>query len=212
MADDLTLLQRWRNGDRAAGEALVRKHYRPICEYLLSEVHGNADLAGELTQQVFEVAVTNRDDIVTNFRAYLKGVARYKLWAHFRRRPASSDDPTPAPSQLADPGRGAFSVLLEQDNAKLLVRVLRSLSIEEQAYLMWYYADKLTQAQIAEQVGLSASQVNGRITRAREKLRRQLEELSHSAAQRGSLDKGFDTWMMSLRRRVAEGDGKHQSE
>lgn len=31
--DDLTLLQRWRDGDKAVGEVLVRRHYRALRDY-----------------------------------------------------------------------------------------------------------------------------------------------------------------------------------
>ncbi|MCA9710358.1 MAG: hypothetical protein KDK70_31250, partial [Myxococcales bacterium] len=80
MADELDLLQRWRDGNKAAGEALARAHYREIFERLRRELRGDAELAAELTQQVFEVAVSNREDIVTDFRRYLHGTARFKLW------------------------------------------------------------------------------------------------------------------------------------
>ncbi len=107
---------------------------------------------------------------------------------------------------MIDPGHGAFSVMLKKEDAKLLVRALQALSVEEQAYLMWSYADKLSHPEIAQRVGLTTSQVNGRIHRAREKLRRTLVQLSRSTDQQGSIGKGFDTWMMSLRRRVDEDD------
>jgi RNA polymerase sigma factor (sigma-70 family) len=198
--DDLALLQRWRDGDKSAGEALVRAHYRAIFGRLRKTLGGNAELAAELTQQVFLVVVTNREDIVTDFGRYLHGTVRFKLWEHFRRQSASAA----APSQLIDPGHGAFSVLLEHEDASLLVEALQSLSVDEQAYLMWYFADKLTQPEIAERVGLSASQINGRIHRAKDKLRQRLEELSRTPAQRGALQKGFDTWVVSLRRRMQD--------
>lgn len=71
---------------------------------------------------------------------------------------------------------------------------------------MWTYANKLAPAELAARVGLAVSQVNARITRAREKLRRRLEDLSPSPEQRSSIDKGFDTWMFSLRHRVDDSD------
>ena len=66
---------------------------------------------------------------------------------------------------------------------------------------MWAYADGVTQREIGERLGLSKQQVNGRIDRAREKLRRCLEELAESSDQRASVTSGFETWVASLRRR-----------
>ena len=89
--------------------------------------------------------------------------------------------------------------------ARLIARPTASLSIEAQSYIMWSYVDGLTHPEIAARVGLATSQINGRITRAREKLRKRLEELCSSPEQRTSIDKGFDTWVISLRRRIGEG-------
>lgn len=203
-ADDLTLLERWRSGDRAAGEALVTKHYRELHGWLSTQLNGNKDLAADLMQQTVEVAVRKHKDIVTDFRAYLYGIAGFKLKAHLRRRPPPDDGSSP--SQLIDPANGAYSVLRDVGDAKLLAKALRSLSIEAQSYIMWSYVDGLTHPEIAARVGLATSQINGRITRAREKLRKRLEELCSSPEQRTSIDKGFDTWVISLRRRIGEGD------
>lgn len=203
--DDLQLLERWRSGDSSAGEALARAYYREIFERLRRGLRGNAELAAEQTQQVFEIAVSHRGDIVTDFRRYLHGVARFKLWEYVRRQ-RTNGQVSPQLSRMIDPSHGAFSVLVRDEDARLLVRALLSLSVEEQAYLMWAYADKLTHREIAERVGLTAAQINGRIFRAKEKLRRQLEKFSRSMEQRSSIDKGFNTWMVSLRRRVEDDD------
>lgn len=203
MSDDLELLQRWRDGDRSAGEALARAHYREIFERIRKEVRGNAQTAADIAQQVFEVAVSKRDDIVTDFRRYLHGVTRFKLWEHFeKKRPATSEDEVGL-SQLLDPGHGAYSILGKADDAEKLVQALRSLSTEEQAYIMWYYADRLTHPEIAERVGLKTSQVTGRIHRARDKLRRKVESLGRGPDPDDTPPGGgFQTWMQSLRRRL----------
>ena len=52
--------------------------------------------------------------------------------------------------------------------------------------------------------------MNGRIFRAREKFRQRLEELSCSPEQRGSIDKGFDTWVISLRRRIDDDEAEDE--
>lgn len=201
--DDLQLLRRWRSGDSTAGEALARAYYREIFERLRRGLRGNAELAAEQTQQVFEIAVGHREDIVTDFRRYLHGVARFKLW-EFVRRQRHNGQLALQFSRMIDPSHGAFSVMVRDEDARLLVRALLSLPVEEQAYLMWAYADKQTHREIAERVGLTAAQINGRIFRAKDKLRRQLEQLSRSVEQRSSIDKGFNTWMISLRRRVED--------
>lgn len=199
---DLDLLLRWREGDRAAGQQLLRAHYHAIFDRVLRAVR-NDDLAADITQQVFEVAVTKREDIVQDFARYLHGITRFTLWRYYRSKRGPAD---PSVSTLEDPSHGLSSVLTKQEDAQLLVQALSSLSVEEQVYLLWAYADRLTQPEIAERVGLTAPQINGRIHRARDKLRERMAEMARSPAQRDSLTKGFETWMVSLRRRADDED------
>lgn len=198
MADDLGLLERWRDGDAEAGEALIRGHYPAVYKQILAQVGGATDLAADLTQSVFEVVLDKRDDIVEHVGAYLRGIARRKVLGHFRRRAAKEADPQI--SRLVESAVGAVSRLAKAEDARLLTRALRSLPIEEQLYLVWIYAEGLSQLEIAERVGLSRAQINGRIDRARGKLRRRLEELAAGSEQRASISMGFDTWVASLRR------------
>lgn len=202
MAGDLELLRRWRNGEGEAGEALIRAHYPAVYKQILAQVNGATDLAADLTQTVFEVVLDKRDDIVENVGAYLRGIARRKVLGHFRRQVGKEADPFV--SRLIESTVGAVSRLARAEDASLLTRALRSLSVEDQLYLVWTYAEGLSQNEIAERVGLSRAQVNGRIDRARGKLRRRLEELAESSEQRASVSMGFDTWVASLQRSVSD--------
>jgi RNA polymerase sigma-70 factor (ECF subfamily) len=198
VAEDLGLLRRWRDGDAEAGEALIRAHYPVVYKQILAQVGGAADLAADLTQSVFEVVLDKRDDIVENVAAYVRGIARRKVLGHLRRWADKQADPEV--SRLVESTVGAVSRLAKIEDAQLLTRALRSLSLEDQLYLLWTYAEELSQQQIAERVGLGRAQVNGRIDRARGRLRRRLEELAASQEQRASISMGFDTWVTSLRR------------
>jgi RNA polymerase sigma factor (sigma-70 family) len=202
MSDDLELLARWREGDDEAGETLIRAHYTSIFGDIRSKVNGDADLAAELTQRVFELLLHKRDEIIQNVRAYLKGIARRKVIEHFRTRRAPTDASDVA--ELPTPGDGVATLLGRRQDTALLARALRSLPEDEQRLLLWAYADGLTQRAIGERLGLSKQQVNGRIDRVRDKLRRCLEALAESSEQRASIASGFETWIASLRRRVAD--------
>jgi RNA polymerase sigma factor (sigma-70 family) len=203
MSDDLERLARWREGDDEAGEELIRTHYTAVFGQIRAKVDGDADLASELTQRVFEVLLHKRDEIIQNVGAYLHGIARRKVIEHYRDRPTVSED---AISQVPTPDDGAATLLGRRQDAALLARALRSLPEEDQRLLLWAYADGLTQRAIGERLGLSKQQVNGRIDRARDKLRRCLEALAESAEQRASVTSGFETWVASMRRRVEGGE------
>jgi RNA polymerase sigma factor (sigma-70 family) len=203
MPEDLELLARWRDGDDEAGEALIRAHYTKVFAQIRTKVNGDADLASELTQRVFELLLHKRDEIVQNVGAYLHGIARRKVIEHYRGRSTAGEGEV---SQVPTPGDGAATLLGRRQDAALLTRALRSLPEEDQRLLLWAYADELTQRAIGERLGLNKQQVNGRIDRAREKLRRCLEALAESAEQRASVASGFETWVASLRRRVGSGE------
>jgi len=201
MPDELELLARWREGDDAAGEALIRAHYTDVFGEIRAKVNGDADLASELTQRVFEVLLHKRDEAIQHVGAYLRGIARRKIIEHFRGRRLESDDASEV-ANMPTPGDGVATLLSRRQDTALLARALRSLPEDDQRLLMWAYADGLTQKAIGERLGLSKQQVNGRIDRARDKLRRCLEELAESAEQRASVASGFETWVASLRRRL----------
>lgn len=200
MRDDLDLLARWREGDDAAGEALIRAHYTDVFGEIRAKVDFDADLASELTQRVFEVLLHKRDEAIGHVGAYLRGIAKRKLSEHFRGRRIMDDEDEAA--ELPNPGDGVATLLSHQQDTALLARALRSLPEDDQRLLLWAYADGLTQKAIGERLGLSKQQVNGRIDRARDKLRRCLEQLAESAEQRASVTSGFETWVASLRQRL----------
>ena len=200
-SEDLELLARWREGDDAAGEALIRSHYNPVFAQIRVQVNGDADLAAELTQAVFEVLLHKRDEIVENVGAYVRGIARRKLIEHFRGERGASDDDEQV-SQIPDTRDGISTLLGRREDVALLARALRLLPDDDQCLLLWHYADGLTQRAIGERLGLGKQQVNGRIDRARDKLRRRLEELAESGEQLASVTEGFDTWVRSLRQRL----------
>src|SRR5687767_1627656 len=50
--DDAELVERWRRGERAAFEALVRRWQQPIGRFLF-RLTGRAETAGDLCQEVF---------------------------------------------------------------------------------------------------------------------------------------------------------------
>lgn len=199
MGDDIDLLRRWRGGDHESGEALIRTHYPAIFRLVLRHVSGSTDLAADLTQSVFEIVLDKHDDDVRHVGAYLRGIAKNKVLEHFRRR--GNQEMDPSVSRLLESAVGVFSVLARQDDAKLLTRALRTLPIEDQQYLLWAHVDGLSQLEIAERMGLTRAQVNGRIDRARGKLRRALEELAESSRQRSVIQEEFDAWVRSLHRR-----------
>lgn len=190
------LLEQWLGGDKAAGEALARRYYPSIQKFLARRL--GPQTAADLAQEVILAVVEKKDSLadIQSIKGYLIGVARFKLFAYLRAQERAPDE---LESQV-DPVSGASSLLGEKEDRVLLLRALRTLSVEDQQYLMWFHADGLTQREIADLVGRTEPHVRGRIHRARMKLKEKLEALSRTHQQRRQIEDGFEHWLSTLRR------------
>jgi RNA polymerase sigma-70 factor (ECF subfamily) len=202
--DDMTLLHRWRDGDLRAGDALIRRHYAYALGIARRRLARDDD-AIEATQNAMAVLVQKRDAIESDFRAYLAKVVYFSVLTQSGRREHQPLAEEPAASE---PVRGAASELAGREEEKLMVKALRSLSVEDQ--LVFYYdcvGDK-TRTEIAELLGLPGEQIYKRVHRAKERLRKQLESFRDSPVRQSTLG-GFETWLASVHRKApgASGDG-----
>lgn len=190
--DDLVLLRRWREEDRAAGDALIRRHYAFAARLAAKLLDGDGDGAQEVCQHAFETLLHKRDEIEVSVRGYLRRVVMLTVLSFRRRRAA-----TGGTSELSARDRGAESMVAQREELALMVKALRRLSLEEQLLLALAYCDDKTQQEIAESLELGPAQCNMRIYRARRRLRRHLEAFRESPARSSTLG-GFDTWLASV--------------
>jgi RNA polymerase sigma-70 factor (ECF subfamily) len=197
--DDMTLLQRWRGGDLQAGDALIRRHYRYALGIARKRLVRDDD-AVEATQHAMTVVVQRRDEIDTDFRKYLSKVVYFSVLTQTKRHahdPLGRDEGGGA----ATPARGAATAVAQKEEEKLVVKALRSLSIDDQ--LVFYYdcvGDK-TRGELAELLGVSEKQIYKRVHRAKERLRERLESYRDSPARQSTLG-GLETWLASVHRKA----------
>jgi DNA-directed RNA polymerase specialized sigma24 family protein len=87
---DFDLLDRWRAGERAAGEELCRRYFDGLCGFFATKCGADA---GELAQRTMLASVRARDPGErSSFRAYLFMLARDELYRHLQRRRAARLD------------------------------------------------------------------------------------------------------------------------
>lgn len=196
--DDLSLLHRWRADDRVAGDTLIQRHYAFAYRLALKLLGGDTDGAQEVCQRAFETLLHKRDEIETNVKGYLRRVVTLKVLSFRRRRQAEGGT-----SELEAVDRGVESQLAQREEIKLMVKALRSLSLEDQLLLAFAYGDEKTQREIAESLELGAAQCNTKLYRARQRLKARLEELRASAVRESTLG-GFETWLASVHGRAPE--------
>ena len=84
-ADEHALLEAWRAGDAAAGEALFERHFDAIYEFFASKL--TIDV-GDLVQRTFLGCVEARGRFrgECSFRTFLYAIARLELYGYFLSR------------------------------------------------------------------------------------------------------------------------------
>lgn len=171
---DLALLQRWRDGDENAGQALVARHFQALYRFFANKCAGDTD---ELVQSTLLAAVRARDQFRADasFRTYLFTIARHKLYRHLRDLKAGRQvdfSITSVAELITTPG-----TQLDRDAAqRRLTAAMRELSVEHQTLLELYYWEDLEVAELAEIFDARPATVRTWLFRARGLLR---EKLGH---------------------------------
>jgi len=179
MADDAELLQRWRDGDAAAGNQLFQRCFVPIYRFFVNKTRSLADTE-ELTQNTFVALISARDSFLgkSSFLTYALGIANNTLKHYYRGLSRSATEGDPLTSSIVALGAGAQTQLECAEVQQLLLVALREIPAEFQIVLELYYVEALDPGAIGEALGVPANTVRSRIQRGREHLRDKLEELS----------------------------------
>lgn len=177
-ADDQALLARWKDGNSAAGEALIGRHYDSIVRFFQTKASRDVD---DLVQRTFlrcsEGIARYRGD--GSFRAFLFGVARNLLLELYRgrRRQADNVDPDFGVSSVRDLDPGASTAFARREEQRVMVEALQHIPLELQVALELYYWEELSVGELAEALDIPAGTVKSRLFRARKLLKEQMERL-----------------------------------
>ncbi|WP_170135448.1 RNA polymerase sigma factor [Nannocystis exedens] len=171
-ASDEARLHAWIDGDAAAGNQLVKRHYRRILLFFHSKV--GPELGRDLTQATFETLCANK----VNFRGeasvltYLFGIARWKLVHHVRKQRLHGErfEPLEHSAELPDVDRSITSLFMGRQRETLLVRALRSLPLDDQLVLELKEYEGMTSRQLAEVFEVGRDTMSSRINYARQRL------------------------------------------
>ncbi|MCH9683684.1 MAG: sigma-70 family RNA polymerase sigma factor [Deltaproteobacteria bacterium] len=199
MSDDLTLLAAWREGDAAAGRTLVERHFSSMYRFFANKVAGDVD---DLIQDTFLACVENRDRLrgEAGFRGYLFGIARNKLFRHWRdRRPGSPQDLSV--SRLIDSQMTPAHAIAQGQEQRLLLRCLRLLPLQLQILLEMAYFEGLTDREVAAVVELPVGTVKSKLRKGRQLLHEHMTA-NANAELVASTHRGFDDWCQSIRRQL----------
>jgi RNA polymerase sigma-70 factor (ECF subfamily) len=136
---------------------------------------GERELAEDVTQEVWLRAVRDwrRTGLPDNPLAWLTTVAHNLILNHFRRREGVSLDSVSPAEVLAAVEDNTVSDSAEI--ASVVSHALTQLPTAEARLLEAFHYDRFKVSQLAESYGISERAVEGRLRRARERLRRTLE-------------------------------------
>jgi len=160
---------------RLANEANIREIYQATIDglygFVVRRCDGDRDLAEDITQESWLRAVRawHAGGIPDVPAAWLTTVARNLLANHFRRPPFEAFDDTIATPPTDDAGD------VSEARHTLVSRALARLSMPHRRLLQAFHFEKRHVADIAAEQGLSERAVEGRLRRARQQLRQQIE-------------------------------------
>lgn len=197
--DDASLLDRWREGDRAAGDALFRRHFDSVYRFLRHK--GDDRVAEELTQATF-LAMTDasaRFEGRSSFKAYLFGIARRQLLMHFRRRYSGPRRVDFEDMSIEDLGGTPSALVAAHQEQTLLLTALRRIPLDYQIAVELYYWEQMSTVQIAVVLDLPEGTVRSRLTRARARIADEVRALADDPAVAQRTVEGFETWARGLR-------------
>ncbi|HMG23963.1 MAG TPA: sigma-70 family RNA polymerase sigma factor [Kofleriaceae bacterium] len=197
---DLALLDLWRAGDTAAGEALFQRHFDSIYAFFETKCEADAD---ELTQATFLACLRARDQFrkESSFRTYLFTIARHELYRVLRGRQRDGERLDFALSSIAELVSTPGTRIARNQEHRQLVDALRRLPVEQQTLLELHYWEDLDIAALAEVFDAPQPTIRTRLHRARKALRDKMADVAPPRV----LDtlESMDEWARGLPRRAA---------
>ena len=199
--DDIALLDRWRAGDEAAGQALFQRHFDSIYGFFETKCEAEAD---ELTQATFLACVRAKDQFrrESSFRTYLFTIARNELYRVLRTRQRRDAKLDFALSSIAELVSTPGTKMARNQEHKRLIEALQHLPVEQQTLLELHYWEDMDISALAEIFEAPTATIRTRLHRARKALREAIE----GAAPPAVLEtlESMDIWDKGLVRRAAK--------
>jgi len=194
---DLQLLVAWREGDRSAGDQLLRKHVSGLRRFFRNKVDREVD---DLVQRTFLACTKAKDTFEgrASFRTLLFVLARRQLIRFYERMSKhnvediegrSVEDLRTSPSQL----------VARRKEHTLLLAALRRLPLELQTAVELHYWESMTTAELAEVLEIPQGTVKSRLRRAREALCKELGAIERDGQRQPTTPSDLETWTRALR-------------
>ncbi|MBL4683812.1 MAG: sigma-70 family RNA polymerase sigma factor [Nannocystaceae bacterium] len=176
MADVAQLFQGWQGGNAADGDALLRELFPSLFRFFRGKASGDID---DLIQRTLLDCLESRDTVrdAGAFRAFVFSVARHRLFDRLRSELKCDANVKLSDLSLQQLGATPSSLLAREERQQLVDAALRRIPLDHQIALELSYWEGMKAPQIAVVLGLKATTVRARITRARAALQQELKAM-----------------------------------
>ncbi|MEM6293185.1 MAG: sigma-70 family RNA polymerase sigma factor [Myxococcota bacterium] len=196
--DDAELLQRWRGGDRDAGNVLFERHFAVVCNFFRNKVSDGVD---DLIQRTFvtclEAEVRYRGE--ASFRSFLLGIARNVLLRSFREKRRDGKTFAPLEHSVCDVDPSPSVLVAGREEHAHLLQALRTLPLDLQIALELYFWESWTMREIASALDVPQGTAASRLRRAKVALK---EALAKGGGTPPS-DDALEQWAAQIRSTLA---------
>lgn len=201
LPSDEALLESWRAGDRAAGEALLRRHFDSLYAFFRGKLDDRGIVA-DLVQRTMLATFRGRQGFRSDasFRTWLFTIARHELFAVLRKaqkQPETIDFGDVSVAQLS--GAGPSTVLGRLQDAKQLVLALRRIPLELQIVIELTYWESMSASEVAIVLDIPVGTVKSRIRRAREALHEAMVASGTAAREAHETMEHLEAWAARVR-------------
>ncbi|HWO25631.1 MAG TPA: sigma-70 family RNA polymerase sigma factor [Kofleriaceae bacterium] len=196
---DAELLDRWQKGSREAGKQLFERYYETLERFFVNKVPSGI---GDLVHETFQMCLEARDRIEDpdKFRSYLFSIAYNVLRGRFRKQGRRGEEIDLEDVTVEALAPGPRSILVEQEEQRLLLEGLRRIPVADQVLLELYYWESLKVAEIAEILEIPLGTAKRRLHHARKRLEEVMGTLAAAPSVLSSTLADLDAWARKCRR------------
>ena len=205
--DDIELYRSWAEGDLPAGSRLVDRYLESIGRFFANKVTDGADtedLVGETFERCARSLGRFREG--SSFRTYLFGIARNVLRDYIKKKSRRPDIDFHV-TRLEELGPSPSVMVGERKERVLLLRALRSLTLDQQIVIELSFFENMTQAEIAQVLGIPPGTVAYRIRRGKAVLLQQIQAYAESSRLLESTMHGLEEWISAIETELADEPG-----
>jgi len=198
--DDFELIEAWQNGDRSAGDALLRRHIPALRRFFANKVGDERD---ELVQRTVLSCLKTKDRFEgrSSFRTFLFTVARRQLFRHYERQGKGPAEAWPEDVSIDELAETPSQVVARREQERWLLAALRRLPLDLQIAIELHYFEDLPTAELADVLSIPQGTAKSRLRRAREALAEHLQRLARGQLAEQTIA-SLEEWMAHVRQSI----------